>query len=116
LSLSFLIILIIINAGCINDENNYKPDVSISNVSDFDVNATVIIINDENEIFNESIFLKANSYSQELLRIKVPGSYHFKIFTDNNISFEKEESYSNSVSRVAISIENDEVKIHIKVT
>ena len=109
--------LISFNLGCIfnNNESDYKPDISISSVSDQDVNATIIIINNNKEIFNETLLIIAHSYSKELIRVNVPGTFYFKITTDNNLSFEEEKHYSDAVTRIAISIHNDKIEINIKV-
>ena len=105
----------IILSGCISDENNYKPEVGIANVSDQNVNVTVVINNKNREIYNDTFFLEAQSKNRKLTNIEVPGTYFFNIITDNNQSFEKEEKYSDAVTRIAISIHNDKIEINIKV-
>ena len=102
-------------SGCV-EEDEYKPDISISNVSDQDVNATIIIIRNNDEIYNDTLFLPAHSYSKELIRVNVPDSFYFEIITDNNLSFEEEKQYSDAVTRIAISIHNDKIEINIKVS
>ena len=114
--ITIIIILVsIILSGCVEEENNYKPEVGIANVSDQNVNVSVIIINKNKEIYNDTFLLEAQSKNRKLINIEVPGTYFFDIKTDNNLSLKEEEKYSDAVTRIAISIHNDKIEINIKV-
>jgi hypothetical protein len=110
-----MILLITSISGCISDEKEYNPDLSISNMSSHDINVSVIVIKNDNEIINDTIFLKFDSKTK-ITQIKVPGTYNFNIDSDNNQSLSKEEKFSDNVRGVVISIYDDKITLALKVT